>query len=333
LKSINLVVLGDHHRIATELGGKRGTTSDIVIYDRKTLDTLYSWIAPVTFPAKIQPLMQAINIAEYAILDVTKIDKYLGEQILALDCLDFRHGFILHSYDIDEAKLNVLIKNTSVSHFKLIDNIDQLKYEVSRLKPKPNAEEVGEEKDNLEKGRGSNHDSVVIPIDHAFDVKGVGSVILGVIKQGIVKVHDQLKIMPVGKDIIVKSIQMHDDAVQESKCPARVGLAVKGITADEISRGDILCYSQDNHVNVLSTAGTISTIFQKNPYYKEDLVESQTYMVSIGLQIRPVKIKNHRSNTIEITAEKPIVYMPCQRYVLLKPDSHGTRIIGQGTIQ
>jgi selenocysteine-specific translation elongation factor len=49
--------------------------------------------------------------------------------------------------------------------------------------------------------------------------------------------------MPSGKDIIVKSIQMHDDAVQESKSPARVGLAVKGINADQISRGDILCCS------------------------------------------------------------------------------------------
>jgi selenocysteine-specific translation elongation factor len=37
--------------------------------------------------SKIQSLMQAINIAEYAILNVTKIDKYLGEQIIALDAV------------------------------------------------------------------------------------------------------------------------------------------------------------------------------------------------------------------------------------------------------
>ena len=60
--------------------------------------------APVTFPDKIQSLMQTLSIAEYAILNVTKIDKDLGEQIIALDSVDFKDGFILHSYEVDETK-------------------------------------------------------------------------------------------------------------------------------------------------------------------------------------------------------------------------------------
>ena len=67
--------------------------------------------------------MQTLSIAEYAILNVTKIDKSLGEQIIALDSVDFKDGFILHSYEVDEEKLKTLIRNTSVSHFKLLDNI------------------------------------------------------------------------------------------------------------------------------------------------------------------------------------------------------------------
>jgi selenocysteine-specific translation elongation factor len=66
-------------------------------------------------------------------------------------------------------------------------------------------------------------------------LKGIGTVILGVIKQGTVKTYDQLNILPNGKDILVKSIQMHDDPVNESKSPARVGLAIKGVDADDIS--------------------------------------------------------------------------------------------------
>ena len=74
---------------------------------------------PVTYPEKIQSLLQAVNIAEYAILNVTKLDKYLGEEIIALDYVNLKDGFILHSYDIDESKLKTLIKNTSFSEFKL----------------------------------------------------------------------------------------------------------------------------------------------------------------------------------------------------------------------
>ena len=170
--------------------------------------------------------MQSINIAEYAILNVTKIDKYLGEQIIALDSVDFTDGFIIHSYEVDESKLKTLIKNTSVSNFKFIDNLEQLKHEISSLEPK---------------SRNDVSIPVMIPIDHVFDVKGVGTVILGVIKQGTIKTYDQLKIIPLGKDVVVKSIQMHDDPIQESQSPARVGLGIKGITAEDISRGDILC--------------------------------------------------------------------------------------------
>ena len=326
MKSINFVILGDYNLIAAELG-KKGTATDLAIYDRKTSDVIYTWAAPITFPDKIQSLMQTINIAEYAVLNVTKIDKYLGEQIIALDSVNFRDGFILHSYEVDEEKLRTLIKDTSVSHFKFLDSLDQLKQEMSRLESK-----------------GHIDGPVIIPIDHAFDVKGVGTVVLGVVKQGSVKVYDQLKIMPSGKDIVVKSIQMHDDPVNESKSPARVGLAVKGMTAEQIARGDILCSedSSSSHVKVVSpvaataadTASTIaSTDFMKNSYYKGDLAENQTYLISVGLQIKPVRLKLLDGLGVEIVPKnRPIVFFPGQTYVLLKPDSQGTRIIGKGIL-
>jgi selenocysteine-specific translation elongation factor len=247
LKSINFVILGDYNSsIASQLG-KKGTTTDIAIYDRKTSDIIYTWALPLTFPDKIQSLMQAINISEYAILNVTKIEKYLGEQIIALDSMDFKDGFILHSYEVDEEKLKTLIKNTSVSNFKFLESIDQLKQEMDRLDSK-----------------GCNGGSPpIIPVDHAFDVKGVGTVVLGVVKQGAVKVYDQLKIMPSGKDIVIKSIQMHDDPVDESKSPARVGLAIKGIAAEQVSRGDILC-SSDSYTNIISSPVPAITITSTN---------------------------------------------------------------------
>ena len=62
MKSINFVILGDYSSgVAKELG-KKGTATDIAIYDRKTSDTIYTWALPITFPDKIQSLMQAINI-------------------------------------------------------------------------------------------------------------------------------------------------------------------------------------------------------------------------------------------------------------------------------
>jgi selenocysteine-specific translation elongation factor len=309
LNSINFVVLGDSS-LADELG-KKGTITDIAIYDKKTSDYIYTWTLPITYPDKIQSLLQAVNIAEYAILNVIKLDKYLGEEIIALDYVNFKDGFILHSYDVDENKLKMLIKNTSVSEFKLLDNIDQLKQEITQLRPK------------------YIQGPVMIEIDHAFDVKGVGTVVLGVIKQGTVKVYDQLKIMPIAKDILIKSIQMHDDPVLESKSPARVGLAIKGIDANNINRGDMICPPN----TMEASSEKVYVKFKKSAFFKGDISENQTYLISIGLQIKSAKVKPIGGNMHEIISEKPFVFFHGQICVLLKPDSPGTRIIGKANIQ
>jgi selenocysteine-specific translation elongation factor len=308
LNSVNFVVLGDA-AIAAELG-KKGTSTDIVIYDRKTSDTVYTWTAPITFPDKIQPLVQAVNIAEYAILNVSKLDKFLGEQILALDYSGIKDGFVLHSYEVDREKLASLLKNTSLASYKFLDGIDQLKQAMAELKPKG--------------GEGP----AMIPVDHAFDVKGVGTVVLGVVRQGSVKVYDELTLLSSGKNVLVKSIHMHDDPVESSSSPARVGLAVKGVSAGDISRGDVLC--APGAAKVMS--GTFSTKFIKSPFFKGDLAENQMYMLSVGMQIRPVKVRL-AGDVLEITPEKPVVFQTGQSWMLLKPDSTSTRIIGKGIIQ
>lgn len=341
MKSINFVILGDS-AIAGELG-KKGTTTDISIYDKKTSDSIYTFTVPLTYPEKIQSLIQAINMSEYAILNITKIDKNLGEQIVALDSVNFKNGFILHSYDIDEEKIRLLIRNTSIKDFKFINSYDELKQELSLIEQKKsfnNDEEVGPE---LGPSESTETPTIFISIDHAFDVKGVGTVVLGVIRQGIVRVHDQLRILPTDINVTVKSIQMHDTPVEESKTPARVGLAIKGITADMISRGDILCSaitdSGDNMIKIATNENILTAKFKRNSFFKGQVLEDQNYMLALGLQIKPAKIKritnddlDHNINIIEIVPEKPVVYVQNQIFLLLKLDTSGIRIVGQGII-
>jgi selenocysteine-specific translation elongation factor len=309
VNSINFVLLGDQS-LAGQLG-KKGTATDMAIYDRKTSDVVFTWTTPIMFPEKIQSLVQAVNIAEYAILNVATLDKFLGEQIIALDCADLKEGFVLHSYSVDRDKLKAMLKNTALSGYRFLDSVDELKTEMAKLAPK-----------------GADGPALV-SIDHAFDVKGVGTVALGVVRQGAVKVYDELFLAPSMKPVLVKSIQMHDDPVQSASSPARVGLAIKGVTAEEISRGDIICTPDA----VKISNGPLMVNFTKSPFYKGDLAENQMYMLSLGMQIRPARIKAAGEGRLEITAEKPVAYLPRQSCVLLKPDNQGTRIIGKGQIQ
>jgi selenocysteine-specific translation elongation factor len=121
---------------------------------------------------------------------------------------------------------------------------------------------------------------------------------------------------------------MHDDPVESSSSPARVGLAIKGAGADDISRGDVICAPDTVGVST----GAFSVRFAKSPFFKGDLPENHTYMISVGMQVKAAKIKLE-GETLQVTPEKPIVYRQGQTLVLLKPDSPGTRIVGRGSIQ
>jgi selenocysteine-specific translation elongation factor len=323
------VILGDTS-IANDLG-KKGTSTDITIYDRKTNDQIISYCFSNTYPDKLQSLLQSISMSDYAILNISHLDSFLGEQILALDIFNIKKGFILYSYNIDGEKIKNIIKKTSLASFQILDDIEQLKTSLSKLQTVEEQQEkeiIGKDNGQQQPSTNISNNSVYIPIDHVFDVKGVGTVILGCIKQGEIKTYDELEINPLNKSIVIKSIQMHDDPVNYSKKSSRVGLAIKGVSAKDVSRGDII--TTPGLSKIIHNSFQIK--FNKNPYFKEDIVETQNYMISIGLQIRTVKIKNIGNSELDIKIEKPVAYIQNDRCIVFSPDSKTMRIMGYGLL-
>ena len=304
MRSVNFVVLGEQ-TIANDFG-KKGTVTDITVYDRKESDIIMTWVVPNGFPEKIQPLLQAINISEYVIFYVASLDRYTGEQILALDMLKKKDGIISHSYEVDENRLNSMIKGTVLQNYKRVNSPD-IKEELAKLPP------------ILKDG------SVQIVVDHCFDVKGVGTVVLGKVLQGTVNQYDNLVHLPSGADVMVKSIQMHDDDVKQAVCPARVGLSLKGIKPDEVGRGDII--TSDKSLEVKSE---IEFDFKQSPFYKGEVSVNQMCLVSVGLQIKAAKFLS--VSPVKLTLDKPIICRKNDICLLVKPESTTIRVIGSGKI-
>ena len=304
MRSVNFVVLGEQ-TIANDFG-KKGTVTDLTVYDRKESDIIRTWVVPNGFPEKIQPLLQAINISEYVIFYVASLDRYTGEQILALDMLKKKDGIISHSYEVDENRLNSMIKGTVLQNYKRVNSPD-IKEELAKLPP------------ILKDG------SVQIVVDHCFDVKGVGTVVLGKVLQGTVNQYDNLMHLPSGADVMVKSIQMHDDDVKQAVCPARVGLSLKGIKPDEVGRGDII--TSDKSLEVKSE---IEFDFKQSPFYKGEVSVNQMCLVSVGLQIKAAKFSS--VSPVKLTLDKPIICRKNDICLLVKPESTTIRVIGSGKI-
>ena len=305
VRSVNFVVLGKQD-IAADFG-KKGTVTDLSLFDRKESDIVKTWVTPSGFPDKIQPLFQAINLAEYVVFHVDKLDKFTGEQIIALDSLKKDKGMLSHTFEVDESKLEAMIKGTVVENYARVDQ-DKIKEEMDKLEPLT-----------------TDGPSEMV-IDHCFDVKGVGTVILGKVTNGKIRQYDNLKLYPADIDVLIKSIQMHDDPVEESVCPARVGLAVKGVKPDEVGRGDVISES-----GVGDVASEIELDFRKSPFYKSEISENQGCLVNVGLQIKAAKFAS--ISPLKLIFEKPIICKKGQIAVVLKPESPTIRILGSGAIQ
>jgi len=78
-----------------------------------------------------------------------------------------------------------------------------------------------------------------IPIQDVYGIKGVGTVPVGRVETGVLKVGDKVVFMPSKKIGEVKSIETHHQRIERAIPGDNIGFNVKGIARDEIRRGDV----------------------------------------------------------------------------------------------
>ncbi|MEM5802977.1 MAG: translation elongation factor EF-1 subunit alpha [Candidatus Aenigmatarchaeota archaeon] len=78
-----------------------------------------------------------------------------------------------------------------------------------------------------------------IPIQDVYSITGVGTVPVGRVETGVLKVNDTLVFEPAGVKGEVKSIEMHHQSISEAKPGDNIGFNVRGVSKQDISRGDV----------------------------------------------------------------------------------------------
>ncbi|MFP3232220.1 MAG: translation elongation factor [Sulfolobaceae archaeon] len=87
-------------------------------------------------------------------------------------------------------------------------------------------------------------------IDRAFNVKGVGVVVLGFALTEV-KAHDKLVALPMKKEVEVKSIQVLDEDQQAVQPGTRIGFALRNVKLEEIEGVTALIKPGINLTNVI----------------------------------------------------------------------------------
>lgn len=305
---MNQLTIGVFHddSLAKELG-KKATESDMVFYHRKTDDTVFSFVHP--FEDKIIPKSQILNMIDVAIISAEKITPALGETILMIDSLNIEHGLIIIPPYSDTSQLQKLIEGSALTSFKMVER---------------NVHGIFEylEKMNIERNLDG---PAVTTVDHSFHVKGVGEVVLGFVNQGVLHKHDKLIVYPIEKETIIRSIQMQDADYDEAPAGSRVGLALKGLTVDDLKRGSVLCPP-----DTFQKGSELKLSFSKNRFYPK--ISTGRFHATIGLQSIPVSITESTEDIISLSLEKQICFTQSQKVILLDLNAEKLHHMGTGTI-
>ncbi len=93
--------------------------------------------------------------------------------------------------------------------------------------------------DNLKVPEKPTQKPLRLPVQDVYTITGIGTVPVGRVETGLLKVGEKIVFMPSGKSGEVKTIEMHHEAVQQAEPGDNVGFNVRGIDKNDIRRGDV----------------------------------------------------------------------------------------------
>jgi selenocysteine-specific translation elongation factor len=301
--------------------GKVGTQSDIHLHEWKEGDVLGITIVPAKYPESVKPLSYAVLNCDSAALVVDKVTAQVGEQILAADAAGVRHGVIVLQNYIQPDQLKPLLKGTTLESWLMLTEEDWAKARAHFVTAPP---------------RGPKDAPVLVPIDHHFNVKGVGAVVLAVVKQGTLKKGETLHAFPDKVICPVRSIQIHDVDHNEAVPGDRVGLALRNTPPEMLDRGMVLAPA-DAPVKVHLAGSTATFRVKRSPFSKQPLKAGSVLQIGAGMQFVPFRLTADapgpgQEGDLVGTFDKALVHLPGERAVLWHQDNVPQRVVGALTL-
>ncbi len=79
-----------------------------------------------------------------------------------------------------------------------------------------------------------------LPIDRVFTMKGFGGVVTGTLVSGEIASGDELELLPGGRRVRVRGVQVHGASVSQARSGQRTAVNLAGVDVGEIGRGMVL---------------------------------------------------------------------------------------------
>ena len=159
-----------------------------------------------------------------------------------------------------------------------------------------------------------------LPIDRAFTMSGFGAVVTGTLIAGAIEEADELELLPVGRRVRVRGLQVHGTKVKRATAGQRTAVNLTGIETSELERGMVLAPA--NRLRPTPIIDARATILEDAP---RTLRSRQRVRLHIGAaevlgRVRVLEesgeIRTGASGFIQLRLEAPIVGVLGDRFIL-----------------
>jgi len=275
--SLNVCVLGNSRKEFCKAMAKEGSSDDFTMYNTNYQGKLINLVEPTKYPEKIVALANSLFLSDFVVFIVDELNAETGEQIVMLDIFK-KNGCLVTDLDLTR-----FVKGTALESWPVLSLEEAKRFILEELAASARTGEP------------------IIIVDHSFEVKGVGSVVLGIVHRGVVKVHDVLLCFPGKKELEVKSIQKNDVDVPEAVATDRLGIALKRLKSDDVPRGSVLA----------KELKCVSEMENKIQFSKFASKDSNVLYALHCLQSVPCKIENGKilfEKQLALVPDVPIIF-------------------------
>ncbi len=166
-------------------------------------------------------------------------------------------------------------------------------------------------------GRPDRPDGFRMPIDRAFSIAGVGTVITGTPWTGTVRIGDAVTILPAGLTARVRSLEAYGSAVPVGHPGARTAVGLVGVDRSAVGRGDTLVGPEPWWQPTSAVDVAIELLPDSPPLKKRVRVRLHLGTAEVLGRVYPRgEILPGGSGVARMTLESPVVARGADRFVL-----------------
>lgn len=172
-----------------------------------------------------------------------------------------------------------------------------------------------------------------LPIDRAFTIKGFGTVLTGTLIAGEVAIGDSLEVLPAGRKVKVRGLQVHGATTERATAGQRTAVNLQGVELDDVERGQVLAPVNrfratsmlDVRLNLLEGAAR-PLEHRARVRFHHGTMEVIARVVLLGRET----LEPGESSLAQIRLETPILALPGDRFIIRSYSPQTT--IGGGVV-